>query len=132
MGRNAMGVKGITLNRSDSVIALDIVEEDAHLLVITEKGFGKRTPLEEYRVQNRGGKGVKTVHITKKIGPLVGAKVVKDNCEVMLISAEGIIIRMDINGISIMGRSTQGVTLMKLDKDDSVVALAKIVSEEEC
>ena len=132
MGRNAMGVKGITLNRGDRVIALDIVEEDAHLLVITEKGFGKRTPLEEYRVQNRGGKGVKTVHITKKIGPLVGAKIVKDNCEVMLISAEGIIIRMDINGISIMGRSTQGVTLMKLDKDDSVVALAKIVSEEEC
>lgn len=132
MGRNAMGVKGITLNHGDNVIALDIVEEDAYLLVITEKGFGKRTPLGEYRVQNRGGKGVKTVHLTKKIGPLVGAKVVKDNCEVMLISAEGIIIRMDINGISIMGRSTQGVTLMKLDKNDSVVALAKIISEEEC
>ncbi len=132
MGRNAMGVKGIRLNKGDSVIALDIVEEDGDLLVITEKGFGKRTPLNEYRLQARGGKGVKTVNITKKIGPLVGAKVVKDNCEVMLISAEGIIIRMDINGISIMGRSTQGVTLMKLDKNDSVVAMAKIVSEEEC
>ncbi len=132
MGRTAMGVRGIRLNKGDNVIALDIVEEDGDLLVITEKGFGKRTPLEEYKTQARGGKGVKTVRITKKIGQLVGAKVVKDNCEIMLISSEGIVIRMDINGISLMGRSTQGVTLMRLDKDDSVVALAKIISEEEC
>lgn len=131
MGRIAMGVRGIRLNKNDSVIALDIAEEDGELLVITEKGFGKRTPLAEYRIQKRGGKGVKTVNITKRIGNLVGAKVVKDNCEVMLISSEGIVIRMDINGISVMGRSTQGVTLMKLDKNDSVVALAKIMTEEE-
>ncbi len=132
MGRIAMGVRGIRLNKNDSLIALDIVEKDGELLVITEKGFGKRTPLSEYRIQNRGGKGIKTVNITKRIGSLVSAKVVKDNCEIMLISLEGIIIRMDINGISIMGRSTQGVTLMKLDKNDSVVALAKIIVEDEC
>lgn len=132
MGRNAMGVKGVTLNPADNVIALDIVEENADLLVISEKGFGKRTPLPEYRVQSRGGKGIKTSNITDKTGYLVGAKVVKDECEVMLISAEGIIIRMAIEGISVMGRSTQGVTLMKLAENDSVVALAKIVPEEEC
>ncbi len=132
MGRSAMGVKGVNLNPDDSVIALDIVEENAELLVISEKGFGKRTPLTEYRVQSRGGKGIKTSNITEKTGYLVGAKVVKDDCEVMLISAEGIIIRMAIDGISVMGRSTQGVTLMKLAENDSVVALAKIVPDEEC
>ena len=132
MGRTAIGVIGIRLRKDDSVITLDIVEEDGDLLVITEKGFGKRTPLSEYRTQLRGGKGVKTVNITKRIGNLVSAKVVKDDCEVMLISSEGIIIRMNIDGISTMGRSTQGVILMKLDKNDSVVALAKIITEEEC
>lgn len=130
MGRSAMGVKGVNLNSEDHVIALDIVEEGADLLVISEKGFGKRTPLDEYRVQSRGGKGIKTSNITSKTGYLVGAKVVKDECEVMLISAEGIIIRMAIDGISEMGRSTQGVTLMKLGENDTVVALAKIVPEE--
>lgn len=130
MGRSAMGVKGVNLNKGDHVIALDIVEEDADLLVISEKGFGKRTPLSEYRVQSRGGKGIKTSNITEKTGYLAGAKVVKDECEVMLISAEGIIIRMAIDGISQMGRSTQGVTLMKLGENDTVVALAKIVPEE--
>jgi len=131
MGRTAMGVKGVTLNPGDSVIALDIVEEGADLLVISERGFGKRTPLSEYRVQSRGGKGIKTSNITAKTGYLVGAKVVKDDCEVMLISAEGVIIRLHINDISVMGRSTQGVTLMKLAEHDSVVALAKIVPDEE-
>lgn len=132
MGRTAMGVRGVTLNPDDSVIALDIVEEDAELLVISEKGFGKRTPLSEYRLQSRGGKGIKTSNITAKTGYLVGAKVVKDDCEVMLISAEGVIIRMHVKDISVMGRSTQGVTLMKLAENDSVVALAKIVPDEEC
>ena len=132
MGRNAMGVKGVNLNPGDNVIALDIVEEDANLLVISEKGFGKRTPLSEYKVQTRGGKGVKTSNITEKTGYLVGAKVIQDDCEIMLISSEGIIIRMSVNGISVMGRSTQGVTLMKLAENDSVVALAKIVPDEEC
>ena len=132
MGRTAMGVKGVNLGKDDDVIAMDIVEENADLLVISEKGFGKRTPLEEYRVQHRGGKGVITSKITKKTGCLVGAKVIKDDCEVMLISAEGVIIRMHVKDISQMGRSTQGVTLMKLAENDSVVTLAKIVPEEEC
>ena len=131
MGRTAMGVIGIRLNKKDSVITLDIVEEGADLLVITEKGFGKRTPLSEYRTQGRGGKGVRTVNITKRIGKLAAAKVVDEECEVMSISSEGIIIRMNVKGISSMGRSTQGVILMKLGKDDSVVALAKIVAEDE-
>lgn len=132
MGRTATGVKGVTLDEGDSVIAMDIVEEDADLLVISERGFGKRTSLDEYRVQRRGGKGVITSKITKKTGYLVGAKVVKEDCEVMLISAEGVIIRMHVKDISKMGRSTQGVTLMKVSENDNVVALAKIVPEEEC
>ncbi len=126
MGRSAFGVIGIRLNKNDRVIGMDIIEEEAELLVISEKGFGKRTPVEEYRVQSRGGKGILTSKITDKTGKLVGMKIVKKDDEVMLISIEGIIIRMSINDISVMGRSTQGVTLMRMGAKDSVVTLAKI------
>lgn len=131
MGRIAHGVKGINLKKDDVVIGMDIVEEGADLLVISERGFGKRTPLDEYRVQSRGGVGISTSKITKKTGCIVGMKVVREANEVMLISLEGVIIRTSIHGISSMGRSTQGVTLMKLAENDSVVALAKISAEVE-
>lgn len=126
MGRSAQGVKGITLNPSDFVVGMDIVEEGADLLVISEKGFGKRTPLEEYRVQTRGGKGILTSKITGKTGQIVGMKVVKDNDEIMLINLSGIIIRINVNEVSQMGRSTQGVKLMRIGEDDSLVSMAKI------
>lgn len=129
MGRNAIGVKAIDLEKNDMVVAMDLAEDDKYLLAISEYGFGKRTPLKEYRVQKRGGKGLKTYNIKKKTGDIVSAKVVSENDEVMMISQGGIIIRLNTNDISIMGRTTQGVTLMKTN-DDRVVAVAKYVEEE--
>lgn len=126
MGRSAQGVRGITLNPDDQVIGMDIVEEGADLLVINEKGFGKRTPLSEYRVQSRGGKGIITSKITAKTGTLVGMKVVKENDEIMLVNLSGIIIRLSVNEISKMGRSTQGVKVMKVPENESIVSIAKI------
>ena len=128
MGRNASGVKAITLSGEDVVVAMEIVDEDRTLLVITEKGFGKRTPLTEYRIQNRGGKGLITYHIKDKTGEIVSAKVVSEHDEVMMISLNGIVIRLGISDISVMGRSTQGVTLMKM-KDDKVVAVAMYMED---
>lgn len=131
MGRATSGVKGITLNENDQVIGMDIVEEGADLLVIGEKGYGKRTPLSEYRVQKRGGKGIITSKITEKTGNLVGMKVVQENNEIMLINLSGIIIRINVNEISIMGRSTQGVKVMKVPENESIVSIAKIVSDDD-
>lgn len=129
MGRSAMGVKAISLNENDQVVAMELVEEGKNLLVISEYGFGKRTPLDEYKTQNRGGKGLITYNIREKTGDIVSAKVVDDNDELLIISFTGTIIRLIAKDISIMGRSTQGVTLMKM-KDDRVVAVAKYVEEE--
>jgi DNA gyrase subunit A len=131
MGRNARGVRGIRLNPGDAVIGMDIMEEGADLLVISEKGYGKRTAVSEYRVQTRGGKGILTSRITNKTGHVVGMKIVKENDEIMLINLSGIIIRMSVNEISEMGRSTQGVKLMKVPENESVVSIAKISNEEE-
>ncbi len=129
MGRSAMGVKAINLKKEDQVVAMELVEEGKKLLVISEYGFGKRTPLDEYKTQNRGGKGLITYNIKEKTGDIVSAKVVDENDEIMMISFTGTIIRLIAKDISIMGRSTQGVTLMKM-KDDKVVAVAKYVEAE--
>ncbi|CAK7061466.1 DNA gyrase subunit A [Tissierella sp.] len=129
MGRSAMGVKAISLRNNDQVVAMELVEEGKKLLVISEYGFGKRTSLDEYKIQNRGGKGLITYNIKEKTGDIVSAKVVDDNDELLIISFTGTIIRLIAKDISIMGRSTQGVTLMKM-KDDRVVAVAKYVEEE--
>ena len=134
MGRNAAGVKSITLNKDDEVISMDLIGEGKDLLVVSEKGYGKRTSLEEYRIQNRGGKGLITYQVKEKTGSLISAKVVDKTDELMLISLGGIIIRLKVEGISKMGRSTQGVTLMRIEEDDKVVAVAKhveVVLEEE-
>jgi len=131
MGRGTRGVRGINLNPDDVVVGMDIIEEGADLLVISEKGYGKRTPVAEYRVQTRGGKGIITSRITKKTGHVVGMKIVKDNDEIMLINLSGIIIRLNVNEISEMGRSTQGVKLMRVPENESVVSIAKISNEEE-
>lgn len=130
MGRNATGVKAITLNDNDNVVAVELVEKDKYLLVISEKGFGKRTSLDEYKTQNRGGKGLLTYNIREKTGDIISAKVIYENDEIMMISQRGTIIRLNTNDISIMGRNTQGVTLMRTEEDDKVVAVAKYVGEE--
>ncbi|MDF2892315.1 MAG: gyrase subunit [Clostridia bacterium] len=131
MGRGTQGVKGINLDKKDNVIGMDIIEKDADLLVISENGFGKRTDLEEYRIQTRGGKGILTSKITSRTGSLVGMKVVKENDEIMLINTSGIIIRINVNEISELGRSTQGVKVMRVDESDSIVSIAKISGELE-
>jgi DNA gyrase subunit A len=131
MGRGTQGVRGINLGKNDAVIGMDIIEEAADLLVISENGFGKRTHLEEYRIQTRGGKGILTSKITSRTGSLVGMKIVKENDEIMLINTSGIIIRINVNEISELGRSTQGVKVMRVNESDSIVSIAKISAELE-
>lgn len=131
MGRTARGVRGITLEDNDQVVGLAYVKAGADLLVITENGFGKRTALEEYRTQSRGGKGVFTIKISPRIGKLVGLMVVDPGDDVMVISLEGIIIRVAVDGISRLGRATQGVTIMRTAENDKVVAIARVATREE-
>lgn len=130
MGRTARGVRGISLSRGDNVIGLGRVQNGEYVLVVSSYGFGKRTPIDEYRRQGRGGKGIMTIKPTKRNGPLVGIKVVSEDEEVMMVTAEGVIIRLAVQDISSMGRSTQGVTLMKMDPKDTVVAIAKVKKSE--
>ena len=132
VGRTSMGVKGITLGKDDYVIGMEPItsEKDNYILAITENGFGKRTEVEEYRPQSRAGKGILTYKTTEKTGHIIGVKVVTDNDDVMLITASGVIIRIKVNDISILGRNTQGITLMRTSEGGRVVNLAKLVSEE--
>lgn len=131
MGRKSQGVIGIKLNEGDYVIGMEsiVAGSQSTLLAITENGFGKRTELEEYRVQTRGGKGVITYKITPKTGDLVGIRIVNDSDDVMLITDTGTIIRMNVKDISILGRSTQGVTLMRTN-EGKVVSIEKIQEKE--
>ena len=129
MGRSAMGVKGMRLGEGDYVVAMELVENDSDLLIVSEYGFGKRTPLEEYRIQTRGGKGLITYNTKDKTGMVIGAKVVNDQDEVMLISTGGVIIRLEAKTISRMGRNTQGVTLMKVRQDTNIVSIATVAQE---
>ena len=132
VGRVSQGVIGIKLDDGDFVVGMEpIYDEKAYLLAITENGFGKRTELEEYRVQARAGRGVITYKTTPKTGKLVGIKVVTEDDDVMLITDTGIVIRLDVKDISILGRSTQGVTLMRAGDGGKVVSIAKVGMEEE-
>ncbi|RJP33032.1 MAG: DNA gyrase subunit A [Actinobacteria bacterium] len=130
MGRDTRGVKGMTLSAEDDVIAMGIATEDADLFVITELGYGKRTAVSKYPKHRRGGKGVKTISFTGGKGLLVGARVVKENQELMAVSVEGVVIRMAIDDISRMGRATQGVRIMKLDEEDGVASIAQLAFQE--
>ena len=130
MARATKGVRGIKLMEDDYVVAMGVADDEAELLVITENGYGKRTPMTEYRCQARGGKGVFTVRPSERNGLIVGALVVKSDEEIMAISKEGIIIRIKVSDVSSMGRTTQGVTLMRMDKDDHVVSMARVVDEK--
>ena len=124
MGRTARGVRGIRLSGGDYVVSAVVVDEEKPLLMVTENGYGKKTGPEEYRSQTRGGKGIFTYRITDKTGKLVGMTAVSDNEDVMLITSEGIVIRMHTDEISTYSRQTQGVRLMRLDEGVSVVSLA--------
>ncbi len=131
MGRSATGVKGIHLDQEDTVIDMDVVHEDNSVLIVTTKGFGKRTPVSEYRIQSRGGKGIKTLNVTDKNGPIVGLKVVQNDEDLMIITASGTVIRTSMDGISMMGRNTQGVRLINIREDDEVGTLARVQKNEE-
>lgn len=130
-GRVTRGVKGITLNDQDEIVSMDLVREDSELLVVTSKGYGKRTRTNEYRTQSRGGKGIINIKCTERNGLVVSLQVVKPEDEVLMISADGIMIRIKADDISLFGRITQGVMLMKLGEGDHVVAVAKVVSGED-
>lgn len=129
MGRVSQGVKGITLEEGDYVVGMATSREDSTLLVVTENGFGKRTELEEYKTQTRGGKGILTYRVTDKTGKVIGVKLVYETDEIMLISSDGTLIRMKVSDISILGRATQGVTLMRTSEGNAVVSVARIEAE---
>ncbi len=130
MGRNTRGVKGINLAAKDQVIGMETEQPEAFLFTVTANGFGKRTLLSEYRAQTRGGKGIINIKVNKRNGPVVAVQVVKGDDEIMMVSAEGIAIRYKAVDVSKIGRATQGVTLMRLDLNDTVVAVAKVHTDE--
>ncbi|MHC4441989.1 MAG: DNA gyrase subunit A [Planctomycetota bacterium] len=130
MGRTARGVKGIALRGDDVVVDMVVTNAEASLLTVCQKGFGKRTQVSEYRKTRRGGKGVINIKTTERNGKVVALKSVVDTDEMMLISAKGIILRTDLSQVREIGRATQGVRLIRVDKDDEVVAVAKIVRED--
>ena len=130
-GRGSVGVRGIKLKEDDFVVTMEVAEENKDLLVVSEKGYGKKTKMSEYRTKTRGGQGVRTYNLDSKTGKLVGAKAVEEDDDIMLISNEGIIIRLETKGISKMGRSTRGVTLMKTKTEQKIVSLALVPKAEE-
>ncbi|MED4224927.1 DNA gyrase subunit A [Neobacillus cucumis] len=133
MGRTATGVKGITLDQDDEVVGMEVLEEDNDVLIVTKNGYGKRTPSSEYRLQGRGGKGIKTCHVTEKNGDLVSMRAVTGEEDLMLITTGGVLIRIDVAGISQMGRNTQGVKLISLKESENefVATVAKVEKEDE-
>jgi DNA gyrase subunit A len=133
MGRTATGVRGVTLaGADDEVIGMIAVDNpEATILVVSEKGYGKRTDLDDYRVTNRGGKGVKTINVTDKTGNLVAIKNVTDEHDLMIINKSGIIIRIAVSELRVMGRATQGVRLISLKENDEIASVARIDRDEE-
>ena len=133
MGRNASGVRGVRLkDANDEVIGMISVNDmDSDILVVSENGYGKRSKLEDYRITNRGGKGVKTISITEKTGSLVSLKNVSDGDDLMIINKSGIAIRMEVNTLRVMGRATQGVKLINIKDNDSIAAVAKVVLDDQ-
>ncbi|WP_028784487.1 DNA gyrase subunit A [Thalassobacillus devorans] len=131
MGRTAAGVKGISLREGDEVVSMEIIDNDLQVLTVTDKGFGKRTPAADYRITNRGGKGILTCNLTERNGEVVAVKAVTGEEDVMIITAAGVLIRMPIESISETGRNTQGVRLIRLQENESVATVAVLEPEEE-
>jgi DNA gyrase subunit A len=127
MGRTATGVKGMELDKADTIIGLGIVSpsmKNPTVMIMSNNGYGKRTPIDEYKVQNRGGSGIKTANVTDKTGPIVGAKIVTDDdSELIAISQKSQVIRTELDSIPVLGRATQGVRIMKLREGDAIASL---------
>jgi DNA gyrase subunit A len=136
MGRTASGVRGVRLeNEQDEVIGMVCVNQnedtDTSIMVVSEKGYGKRTDIGDYRITGRGGKGVKTLSITEKTGSLIAIKDVTDENDLMIITRNGIAIRMKMEDVRVMGRATQGVRLIKIRENDNIASVAKVPKVEE-
>jgi DNA gyrase subunit A len=131
MGRTAYGVRGISLRDDDLVVAMEVVRPVGTLLTVTERGYGKRTEMEEYRVQSRGGVGVINISTSTRNGQVVGVSYVEEGDEVLLITQQGMIIRMPTNDVRAIGRATQGVRLIEIEGDDKVVSVARLVEKDE-
>jgi DNA gyrase subunit A len=130
MGRAAYGVRGITLRGEDFVVAMEVVKPGGTLLTVTERGFGKRTEIDEYRIQSRGGVGVINIATTTRNGLVAGVAYVQEGDELLLITQQGMILRMPANDVRAIGRATQGVTLIDIEPEDKVVSIAKLVEKE--
>jgi DNA gyrase subunit A len=131
MGRDTTGVKGIELSDGDEVVGMVVIKREANVLVVTSRGMGKCSPIDEYRVQKRGGKGIITLARTEKTGDAVTIKEVLPGDELMLITKHGVVIRMPVKGIRVSGRNTQGVRLVNLDNGDLVIDVARVVPEDD-
>lgn len=125
-GRSSMGVIGMNLSKDDEIVGMQLEHQGETLLIVSEKGMGKRTYLNEFHVQNRGGKGVRCYKIIEKTGDVIGVKAVNDDHEIMMITDEGIIIQIAMSDVSIQGRNTSGVKLMNLDEDVKIAQIAKV------
>jgi DNA gyrase subunit A len=131
MGRTAYGVRGITLRDQDFVVAMEVVKPGGTLLTVTERGFGKRTEIDEYRVQSRGGVGVINITTSERNGLVVGVSYVQEGDELLVITQQGMILRMLTDDVRSIGRATQGVTIIDLEENDKVVSIARLVEKEE-
>jgi len=131
MGRNAKGIKGISLVKNDEVVGMEVISKDKDILTISELGFAKRTASSQYRLQRRAGKGIINMKITAKNGKVVGIRAVSDTDEIMVITQKGIFLRCSVKDIRLTGRSAQGVRLIKLEDKDKVASVAHVVKEEE-
>ena len=131
MGRTARGVRGIRLLGDDELIEMDVLESRGNILTVTERGYGKRTKVEDYRLQGRGGSGIINIRVTQKNGPVVGVMETSPADQIMMVTQQGKIIRMDVEGISVIGRATQGVRLLDVEEGDSVVSVARLPERDE-
>ena len=131
MGRTAYGVRGISLREGDEVVAMAVVREGGTMLTVAQNGYGKRTELEEYRLQSRGGVGIINIQTSDRNGKVVGMAYVHDDDEVMLISQQGMILRMKAGDVRVIGRATQGVRLIEMEEGDQVVAIAKLLERDD-
>jgi DNA gyrase subunit A len=131
MGRTAYGVRGISLRDDDFVVAMEVVKPGGTLLTVTVHGFGKRTEIDEYRVQARGGVGVINIATSERNGQVVGVAYVQEGDELLVITQQGMILRMQTNDVRSIGRATQGVKLIDIEGDDQVVSIARLVEKEE-
>jgi DNA gyrase subunit A len=131
MGRTAAGVRGLKLKKKDVVVGMVVMREGSTVLVVAEKGLGKRTDVEQYRLQRRGGSGVINLKVSAKTGEVIAVKAVQDDEQLMIITRNGVVNRQRVEEIRVIGRATQGVRLVNLDEGDSVVDVARVVSEDE-